>query len=87
MYLTAEINKKPCAFVLQVEEPTDTLRRLAMFFADRNIQLNNLQMHRYSNGEAMLIIHCLVEKDRIARTVQLLEQMPRINELQKMEGK
>ena len=92
MNLTVEVVRKPCAFILQIREPTDTLRRLAMFFEDRHIQIDTLQMHRlgpslYSGGEAMLIIHCHIEKDRIARTVLLLEQMPGIMEMQRMEGK
>jgi hypothetical protein len=85
--LTVEVVKRNCAFVLHITEPGDTLRKLAMFFQDRHIAIDNLHMHRYRNGEAMLIIHCLIEKDRITRTVQLLETMPGIMELEKMEAK
>jgi len=86
-HLTVQIIKKSCAFVLHVQEPTETLRKLCMFFLDRNILIDNLNMHRYRNGDAMVIIHCQIERDRISRTVQLLEQLPGIEELQRMEGK
>ena len=86
-HLTVEVVKKPCAFVLHIEYPLDTLRKLSMFFDDRNIQVDILQMHRYRNGEATLIVHCQIEKNRITRTVQLMEELPGIMELERMEVK
>lgn len=83
--LTAEVIKKSCAFVLQISDPGDTLRRLAMFFQDRHIVIDNLSMHRFRSGEAMLIIHCQVERDRVGRTVQLLEEMSGIIELEMLK--
>ena len=58
-----------------------------MFFGDRQIHVDTLNLHRYPNGEAKLIVHCLIERDRVPRTIQLLEQMPGIMELERMEGK
>jgi glycine cleavage system regulatory protein len=86
-YLSIEVIRKPCAFVLHIQDPIETLKKLAMFFQERHILIDNMQMHRYKNGEAMLIVHCQIEKDRITRTVQLLEQLPGIMELERMEGK
>ena len=86
-YLTVEVVKKSCAFILQIQEPVETLKKIAMFFQDRHITIDNLNLHRYRNGEAMQIIHCQIKKDRITRTVQLLEQLPGIMELERMEGK
>jgi hypothetical protein len=85
--LTIEVIKRPCALVLHIREPMDTVRRLAMFFEERHITVNTLNMHRYKSGDATLIVHCHIEKDRIPRTVQLLEQMPGITELERMEGR
>lgn len=45
-HLTIEIIKRPCAFVLQIQDPVETLKRLAMFFQDRHILIDSLQMHR-----------------------------------------
>ena len=86
-HLTVEVIRRPCAFVLQILDPVETLKRLAMFFQDRHIQIDSLQMHRYRNGEATLIVHCHIEKDRIHRTVDLMEVLPGIIELKKMEGR
>lgn len=86
-HLTVEVIKRPCALVLHIQKPMDTVRRLSMFFEERHIVVDTLNMHRYKNGEATLILHCHIEKDRISRTVQLLEQMPGIMELEKMEGR
>ena len=86
-HLKLEVVKKPVAFVLQIQEPMETLKKLAMFFQDRYLVIDNLHLHRYRNGDATLIIHYQVEKDRIMRTVQLLEQLPGIIELERMEGK
>ncbi len=86
-HLTVEMVNKPCAFVLEIENPVETLKKLAMFFQDRHIIIDSLQMHRYRNGDAKLIIHCQIEKDRIYRTVQLLEQLRGIMKLERMEGK
>lgn len=86
-HLTVEVVNKSCAFVLEIHDPVETLKKLAMFFQDRHIAIDNLQMHRYRDGDAKLIIHCQVEKDRIYRTVQLLEQVPGILKLERMEGK
>lgn len=86
-YLTVEVVRKPCAFVLHIQSPAETLKKLAMFFQDRKITIDNLNLHRYPGGDATVIIHCQVEKDRITRTVQMLEQLPGVMELERMEGK
>jgi len=86
-YLSVEVVRKSCAFVLQIQEPIDTLKKLAMFFQDRHIQVDSLQMHRFNSNEAMLIVHCQIEKDRITAIVELMEQWPGITELESMEGK
>lgn len=81
-HLTVEVVRKSCAFVMQIQAPGETLKILAMFFQERHIVIDTLNMHRYRNGDAMLIVHCQIEKDRIPRTVQLLEQLPGIMKLE-----
>lgn len=85
--LTAEVVKRPCAFVMHITDPNETLRKLALFFQDRKIMIENMNMHRYRDGDANLVIHCQIEKDRITRTVQLLEELPGIMKLERMEGR
>lgn len=81
-HLPAEVIHQSCVFVLEIQDPAETLKKLAVFFQDRHIAIENLQMHRYRNGDAKLIIHCQIEKDRIYRTVKLLEQLPGILKLE-----
>lgn len=76
-----------CVFVLEISNPGDVLKELAVFFQDRKIIIENLQLHRYFSGNAQVIIHCQLEKDRVRRTLHLLEQKPGILELQLMEGR
>lgn len=82
-----EVTTKPCAFIVQIAEPGETLKRIATLFQDRHLCIETMQMHRYRDGDAMVIIHTRVEKDRISRTTQLLEQLPGILKLERMEGK
>lgn len=86
-FLTVEISRKSCAFILHIFDPNQTLRTLSMFFLDRKIPIDNLNLHRYRNGDAMIIIHCQIEKDRIGRTVELLERLPGIQTLEKLQEK
>lgn len=85
--LNIAVNKKACAFIMHIGDPNATLRTLSMFFLDRKIPIDNLNLHRYLNGEAMVIIHCQIEKDRISRTMELLENLPGIMTLEKLQEK
>lgn len=78
---------KSCAFVIHISDPSETLGKLSEFFKERKIIIDTLNMHRFDSGNAMLILHCQVEKDRIARTVQLLDALPGITKLERLEGK
>lgn len=80
--LVAEVVKRPCAFVLHISDPVETLRKLALFFQDRKIIIDTMNMHRYRDGDANLVIHCQIEKDRITRTVQMMEELPGIMKLE-----
>lgn len=82
-----EIIQKPCAFIIQIAEPAETLKRIATLFQDRHLPIETMQMHRYRDGGAMVIIHTRIEKDRIHRTTHLLEQLQGVLKLERMEGK
>ena len=85
--LTVEVAHRPCAFVLHIQDPAETLKDLAAFLQERKIVVSNLQLHRYRDGDGLVIIHCQLEKDRIWRTVQLMEQIDGISKIEKMEGR
>lgn len=74
--------------ILEISDPVETLKKIALFFQDRQILIDNLQLYRYREGNAAhVIIHCCIEKDRIHRTIQLMQQLPGIFELEWMEAK
>lgn len=84
-HLSVEVIKRSCAFVMDIHEPEETLKKLMMFFLDRHIIVDNLQMYRGEVGYARLIIHCGIEKDRIARTEQLMGYLPGIATIERLE--
>jgi hypothetical protein len=86
-HLKLEIIQKGCVFVFQIEDPTDTLRRLALFFQDNNVVLNDFNLHRYQDGTAMIIANCMVEKIRIDAITSMLHLLPGVMKVQRMEGK
>lgn len=76
--LTVEISNIDCAFTLQIENPTETLRKLSLFFQDQEIVVNHLQLHRFRNGEASVILHCQLNKASFDNIVWELERLPGI---------
>jgi hypothetical protein len=86
-YLKVEVVQTSCVFVLQIEEPIDTLRRLTLFFQDNFVQLNDFNLHRYQDGTAMVIVNAVVEKIRIEAIVSLLHLLPGVLKAQRVEGR
>lgn len=85
--LTATVVKRSCLFVIQVTYPLDTFSRLLQLFRDRNLLLESAHFHCRHENAATLYIYCHIEKDRIPRTVQLLERMEGVCEVERLEGK
>lgn len=86
-HLTIVTEQKNCVFVLQIEDPTDTLRRLALFFQDNRVVLNDFNLHRHQNGTAMVIVHCLIDKQLLSVTTEQLSLLPGILKVDLMEKK
>jgi hypothetical protein len=82
--LTVKVVKKPCAFVLHIESPLDTLKRLAMFFEERSVIVERMQMNRYNNGNAILTVQCMIDKDSIEVVVRQLSEMPGVREMERL---
>jgi hypothetical protein len=79
--------QKNCVFVLQLDDPTDTLRLLVLFFQGNRVVLNDFSLHRYQNGTAIVIANCIIEKQQIVEVMELLRQLPGIIDVQRMEGR
>ncbi len=86
-YLKVELVQTNCVFVLQIEDPTDTLRRLALFFQDNSVVLNDFNLHRYQDGTAMVIANCVVDRLRIDAITSMLHLLPGVMKVQRVEGR
>jgi hypothetical protein len=86
-YLKLEIVQTSCVFVLQIDEPIETLPRLALFFKDNFVQLHDFNLHRYQDGTAMVIVNAVVEKLRIEAIISLLHLLSGVLRVQRVEGK
>jgi acetolactate synthase regulatory subunit len=85
--LPAEFVKRLCAFVLRIEMPLQTLERIIQLLTLRKIHVEIMQMNSVTGGEAILILHCQVEKDRIRHTQCLLEKLEGIATVELLESK
>jgi hypothetical protein len=84
-YLKVDIVKQSCIFILQTENPVDSLRGLAHFFKDHRIVLNDFNLHRNQDGTAMVIAHSVVEKQLLQDAVWQLHQLPGILKVEVMQ--
>jgi len=79
--------KKPCAFLIKLGAPLETNKEILAFLTSRNISVNTMHLQCLNEKEGILIIHCLLEKDRIRYTIQKLEKIKGIHELEILESK
>ena len=54
---------------------------------DRKIQVETMQQNMLNEEEAILIVHCKIERDRIKHTQHHLEKLKGIIELELLESK
>ena len=85
-HLRVEVLKRPCALMLKIEYPMDTIKGLAIFFMREKIKVDTMQMKMRPSGEAMLFINYFIEKEMFGRILMLLEVLPGIVELERLEG-
>jgi hypothetical protein len=84
-YLVTTMVKRSCAFVITMDRPVDTMQKILDFLQHRKMRLEILQLHATDGGEAKLILHCLIEKDRIKHVKQGLGKLSGILELTLLE--
>jgi hypothetical protein len=85
--ILAEVVRRACSFVIRIDMPLAIAKDILEFLLHRNILLESMQMQGVGGGEAILILHCLVEKDRVQRLQQGLEKMNGILSVQLLESK
>jgi len=82
-----EAVKRPCAFVIRMDTPLRTLVAILAFLTERKIILQSLQMQVIEGGEASLILHARIEKDRISHVQHSLEKINGVLSLELLESK
>lgn len=86
-YSVAEAVKKACSFVIRIDLPLQITKDILEFLIKRGILLQTMQMHGVGGGEAILIIHCLVEKDRLKHIQRGLEKIDGILSVELLESR
>jgi hypothetical protein len=82
-----EIIKRACSFVIRIDTPLQITKDILEFLIHRRIMLQTMQMHGIGGGEAILIIHCLVEKDRLKHLQRALEKTDGILSVELLESR
>jgi hypothetical protein len=86
-YSAPEVIKRACSFVIRIDTPLQITKDILEFLIHRRILLQTMQMHGIGNGEAILIIHCLVEKDRLNHVQRALQKLNGILSVELLESR
>lgn len=85
-YITFNINKRSCVFILTLRDPLATMALLSNFLYERKMQVEWIQYQSFGE-QAKVTILCQVENDRITRTIQLLSKIPNVLSFEWMAAK
>ena len=83
----AEVVRRACSYVIRIDMPLQITKNILEFLIQRRILLETMQLHGVGDGEAILILHCLVEKDRLKHVQQGLEKMNGILSVELLESR
>jgi hypothetical protein len=86
-YLLAGILRTSCSFIIRIDMPLQISKDILEFLIQRKILLETMQMQGIGDGEAILILHCLVERDRVKHIRQGLEKMNGILSVELLESR
>jgi hypothetical protein len=86
-YSIAETLRTACSFVIKIDMPLQSTKNILEFLIERRILLETMQMHGAGGGEAILIIHCLVEKDRLKHVQRGLAKIDGILSIALLESR
>jgi hypothetical protein len=85
--LTDEMVKRPCAFIVRINRPLHTQGDIGKFLINRSISVSTMHLQFTREQEGILIIHCMIERDRIRRTATLMEKIKGVIGLELLESK
>jgi len=77
----------PCAFILKISMPLQTLKGIVDFLLNRGVKLKSVNLHCMNDLEGILIIHCIMEKDKVRYTGQLLEKLKGITDVEILQAR
>ncbi|HEY4207619.1 MAG TPA: hypothetical protein VGM31_12430 [Puia sp.] len=83
----AEVVRRACSFVIRIDMPLQITKNILEFLIQRKVLLETMQMQGVGDGEAILILHCLVQKDRLKLIQQGLEKMNGILSVELLESR
>jgi hypothetical protein len=82
-----EAVKRPCAFVIRMDLPLRTMLAIVECLGERNIVVESLHWQVISGGEAILMMHVRIERDRIRHLQRSLEKINGVLSLELLESK
>ncbi|MES1221810.1 MAG: hypothetical protein ABUT20_40305 [Bacteroidota bacterium] len=85
--MAADINLRPCSYILTVYKPVDTCRELLQFFQKRSIVISMMHLQSAANESGILSLHVHISKDKINYISSLLKNNAMIQKIELMEGR
>jgi hypothetical protein len=82
-----EAIRQPYAFVIRIDMPLETAKAILELLMTRKIVVDSFHMQMVAGGEAALIVHGRLERDRIRHIQRSLEKIDGVLWLDLLEGK
>ncbi|MEP7375271.1 MAG: hypothetical protein ABI675_17860 [Chitinophagaceae bacterium] len=82
-----DINLRACAFIVVVKDPMATMTRICELMTQKKIIIDTLHFQLLESGHAKLVIHCLLEKDKIGYIGRHFEEMNGVEEVNWMNAR
>ena len=73
--------------MIRIDTPLQITKDILEFLINRRIMLQTMQMQGIGGGEAILIIHCLVERDRLKHVERALQKLNGILSVELLESR
>ena len=67
--------KHPCAFIMTIKPPLQTLEKICELMAQKEIKVDTMQLLVQDTCDGKLVIHCEIEKDRVPYIGRHLEKI------------
>ncbi len=82
-----EITKRPCAYIIRTHNPLQALGELVKLLQDRLMNVTNMHLQSLTDRQGIIIIHCLLEKDKCRYVLHIIEKLDGVIEVELLENK